>query len=131
MFCLKGIMSAADAKRAVDIGADAIMISNHGGRQLDAAHSSVERLSVIRKIVGEDFPLIADGGVMTGLDIARFLACGADFVLCGRAFMYAVAALGTRGADHAMDILSQEFVITLRQLGCSNIKALKELSPGA
>ncbi len=117
---IKGILNPADARLGQEIGADALIVSNHGGRQLDAARSAVEAIPDIRKTVGLDLPLIADGGVSCGLDIARMLACGADFVLIGRAFIYAVAALGVNGGDHVMKVLTEEFKATLGQLGCSS-----------
>lgn len=121
---VKGVLSTQDAALCRSIGADALIISNHGGRQLDAAHSALERITAIRSIVGPGFPLIADGGVLTGLDVARYLAHGADFVLAGRAFMYAVGAMGRSGATHVMEILSEEFRISMSQLGCAKIQDL-------
>ena len=119
---VKGVLSTQDASLCRSIGVDAIVVSNHGGRQLDAAHSALECVSAIRNVVGPEFPLVADGGVLTGLDIIRYLAHGADLVLAGRAFMYAVGGLGRSGAKHVMDILSEEFRIAMSQLGCARIQ---------
>lgn len=119
---VKGVLSTRDAALCRSIGADALVISNHGGRQLDAAPSALERIADIRSTVGAEMPLVADGGVLTGLDVVRYLAHGADFVLAGRAFMYAVGALGSAGAQHVMDVLSEEFRISMAQLGCATIQ---------
>ncbi len=81
-------------------------------------------LPAIRAAVGSDLPLIADGGVRSGLDVARLIACGADFVLMGRAFVYAVAAAGEAGVDHAVDILTEELRHTLAQAGCERLSEL-------
>ena len=118
---VKGILTAEEALLCQDLGADAIVISNHGGRQLDAAPPIPQVLPEIRAAVGPDFPLIADGGVRSGLDIARLIACGANFVLAGRAFVYAVAAAGETGADHAIFLLREELKQTLSQIGCQEL----------
>lgn len=123
---IKGILEAGDAASCVDIGADAIVVSNHGGRQLDAAQTSIDALPAIRSAVGADYPLLADGGIRNGLDIARYLALGADYVLLGRAFMFALGALGARGPAHAMMVLQAELRATMGQLGCRSIHQLPE-----
>ena len=121
---MKGILTTEDALLCQDLGADAIVISNHGGRQLDAAPLIPQILPNIRAAVGPDFPLIADGGVRSGLDIARLIACGANFVLAGRAFLYAVAAAGETGVDHAIFLLREELKQTLSQIGCQGLESL-------
>ena len=121
---VKGILHPDEAKACEAIGMDGIVVSNHGGRQLDAASNAIECLSTIKAVVGPDFIVVADGGIRCGLDIARYIACGADFVLLGRAFMFAMAALGRAGADHAISILSAEFITTMRQLGCNSVADL-------
>ena len=118
---VKGILTAEEALLCQDLGADAIVISNHGGRQLDAAPPIPHVLPEIRAAVGPDFPLIADGGVRSGLDVARLIACGANFVLAGRAFVYAVAAAGETGVDHAIFLLREELKQTLSQIGCQKL----------
>ena len=123
---VKGILDAKEARSCVNIGTDAIVVSNHGGRQLDAAQTAIEALPLIRAAVGKNFPLLADGGIRTGLDIARYLALGADFVLLGRAFMFALGAIGSNGGDHAMSVLQNELIATLGQLGCPRVKRLPE-----
>ena len=121
---VKGILDPEDARLCQSIGADAVVVSNHGGRQLDAAEPVTKVLGLIREAVGPDMPLLADGGVRTGLDIARLLACGADFVLGARAFMFALAACGAPGADHVMKVLKAEFRMTLAQIGCPRVADL-------
>jgi isopentenyl diphosphate isomerase/L-lactate dehydrogenase-like FMN-dependent dehydrogenase len=121
---VKGVLDPAEAKAYIDLGADGVIVSNHGGRQLDAAPSAVDVLPLIRNAVGPDVPVLVDGGVRSGLDIARMLALGADFVLIGRPFLYAVAALNRRGGDHAIDLLKAELQATMGQLGCPTLAEL-------
>jgi L-lactate dehydrogenase (cytochrome) len=123
---VKGILTAEEALLCQELGADAIAVSNHGGRQLDAAPLIPQILPSIRAAVGPDFPLIADGGVRSGLDIARFIACGANFVLIGRAFAYAVAAAGETGVDHAIFLLREELKQTMSQIGCQKLRSLAD-----
>lgn len=125
---LKGILHGQDAARAVKMGVDGLVISNHGGRQLDAAPQPLAQLAGIRAAVGDDVPLIVDSGIQSGLDVVRALAMGADFVLIGRAFMYAVAALGKKGGDHAAEILLEEVRDVMAQLGLQTIADVKSLN---
>ena len=122
---VKGILNEQDAKLAKQAGADAIIVSNHGGRQLDAALPSITRLPYIRERLGEHFPVMADSGVESGVDLARFFAQGADMVFAGRAFMYGVGALGEAGAGHVFDILQTELLQVLEQLRCPHPNLLK------
>jgi L-lactate dehydrogenase (cytochrome) len=116
-FVLKGILRAQDAQRAVAAGVDAVWVSNHAGRQFDGARATVDVLPAIRAAVGDGVPLIADGGVEGGLDVLRMMALGADFVMLGRAWHYALAALGAQGADHLHHILTADTVANMHQLG--------------
>ena len=116
---LKGIMHPEDAKRAFKDGADAIWVSNHGGRQLDAAPSSISVLPDIRAAVGPEAQVLFDSGVRSGLDIARALASGADFVMLGRPFFYALAAGGQPAAQHCIQILREELENVLAQVGAA------------
>lgn len=122
---VKGILSPVDACECVALGADAIGVSNHGGRQLEASPSAAEVLPEIRQAVGDDTILLADGGVRTGLDVAALLALGADFVLLGRAFMFAVAALGEPGAGHVVNVLKEELSQSVSQIGSPDMDSLR------
>lgn len=121
---LKGIQSAADAIRARDEGADAIVISNHGGRQIEGAMATIESLVEVRAAVGTDFTVILDSGIRGGEHVAKALACGADFVLVGRAAMYGLAAGGKAGVRHALQLLIDELAITMAHLGVTTPAAL-------
>jgi len=124
---LKGVLRPDDALRAAQLGVDAIVVSNHGGRQLDAAPSALEALTLVRKAVGPSVNVMFDGGVRSGEDIARTLALGADYVLLGRPFLYAVAALGLqRGPTELIAQLSDEIDRALAHLGCASPPALRE-----
>ncbi len=114
---VKGVLDAADAPRLEQAGIDAIWISNHAGRQFDAAPASIEVLPAIR--AATSLPLILDGGIEGGLDILRAIAQGADFVMLGRAFHYALAAMGPHGPAHLLDILGRDMTANLGQLGVS------------
>jgi L-lactate dehydrogenase (cytochrome) len=117
-------MSPEDARMAVDAGSDAIYISNHGGRQLASAPAAIQMLSRIRQAVGPDFPLVFDSGVRSGEDVAKALACGADFVMLGRAFLYALGAGGPAGLQQMVDMISNELSVVMAQLGCSRAAQL-------
>lgn len=123
---VKGVLHEGEALKCKELGVDAVVVSNHGGRQLDEAPSSMEVIQEIRLAVGSDYPLLLDGGIRSGGDVALAIALGADFVLLGRAFMFSLAALGGKGADHAMTILKEEFRVTMLQLGCSKVGRLSE-----
>ncbi len=123
---VKGVLGIEDALRCKELGVDGIVVSNHGGRQFDAAPSAPHVLPYIRETVGPEMTLIADGGVRSGLDIARLLACGADFVLIGRPFIYATAAAGEHGVSHMIFVLQEELRQTLAQLGCQTLEELRQ-----
>ncbi|MEM7273130.1 MAG: alpha-hydroxy acid oxidase [Actinomycetota bacterium] len=123
---VKGIMDTADARRCVEHGADAVQVSNHGGRQLDGAPAAIDVLAEIVAEVGGDVPVLYDSGVRSGLDVARAIALGADFVFCGRAFMFGLGAAGEAGADHAYQILLEGLVNTMAQTGCRELGELRD-----
>ena len=118
---VKGIMDVEDAQTAKSFGADGIVVSNHGGRQLDGGLSPVDVLPSIRKAVGADFPVLADSGVCTGGDIFRLLALGADACLIGRAFLWGLGAQGEKGVCRAIEILRQELDVAMALTGCSRL----------
>lgn len=118
---VKGVLNPEDARIAKEIGVDGMIVSNHGGRQLDAARTAPEAMGAVRDTIGPDMPMLADGGVRYGVDIARLLALGADFVPLGRAFAFAMGAMGPKGADHVTTILKDELRSTMGQLGCPRV----------
>jgi (S)-mandelate dehydrogenase len=115
---LKGVLRADDAARAVECGVDGVILSNHGGRQLDSAVSAMDVLPEVVREIGGRASILVDGGVRRGGDIAKALALGAEGVLLGRALAYGLAAGGTAGAARALEILRDEFDRTLALLGC-------------
>ncbi|MDF2809017.1 MAG: hypothetical protein K0S56_48 [Microvirga sp.] len=123
---LKGVLSPDDARLARDIGADGIVLTNHGGRQLDGTISPMSVLPDIAKQVGRDMTILIDSGFRRGTDIAKALALGADAVLIGRAALYGLAAGGEAGVTRALDILREEFIRTLGLLGRPSIDLLDE-----
>ena len=121
---VKGILSPADAIRATEAGCDGIVVSNHGGRQLDGSISSIEALPGIALAVGEKITILIDSGFRRGTDVVKALALGADAVMVGRATLFGLAAGGEAGASHALSILTEEIDRTLGQLGCRSISEL-------
>ena len=121
---LKGVASEADTQTAIDLGFDGIIVSNHGGRQLDAGESSIAALQSIVAKYKHKITIMQDSGLRSGPDIARCLASGADFTFMGRAFMYGVAALGAQGGDHTISILKTQLQQNLEQLCCPSIADL-------
>ncbi|MBL3809638.1 MULTISPECIES: alpha-hydroxy acid oxidase [Gammaproteobacteria] len=123
-FCLKGIMSVEDAKRAVDIGCTGIVISNHGGRQLDGSRSSFDQLAEIVDAVGNDIDVLFDSGVQRGSHVLKALALGAKAVGIGRMYLYALAAAGQPGVERVLKLMQAEIERDMRLMGCSSIKDL-------
>jgi L-lactate dehydrogenase (cytochrome) len=118
---IKGILDVEDAKTAVKLGADAIVVSNHGGRQLDGAPSSISALPKIAEAVGADTEVLFDGGVRTGADMMRALALGARACLIGRAYIYGLGAGGQAGVSKAIDILKKELDVTMALTGTNRV----------
>jgi L-lactate dehydrogenase (cytochrome) len=118
---LKGILDVEDAKTAVKLGADAIVVSNHGGRQLDGAPSSISALPAIADAVGSDTEVLFDGGIRTGADVMRALALGARACMIGRAYIYGLGAGGQAGVAKAIDILEKELSVTMALTGTNTI----------
>ena len=121
---VKGVLTADDARRAVDEGAAAIAVSNHGGRQLDGVPASLRALPEVVKAVTGQVEIWMDGGVRRGPDIVKALCLGAQAVLCGRAYAYGLAAAGEAGVARAIEILRADLDRTLRLLGCASVAAL-------
>jgi L-lactate dehydrogenase (cytochrome) len=119
---IKGVLDPDDARAAAGSGADGIVVSNHGGRQLDGAISSARALPAIAEAVGGKASILADGGVRSGLDVVRMLALGADFVLIGRAWAYALAARGEAGVAHILKLIEAEMRVAMALTGCTSIK---------
>ncbi|MBV1917139.1 MAG: alpha-hydroxy-acid oxidizing protein [Sphingomonadaceae bacterium] len=123
-FCLKGVMSVEDARRAADMGIDAIMISNHGGRQLDGSRSPFDQLPEIVDAVGGRIEIICDGGVRRGTHILKSLAAGADCASGGRLYLYALAAAGQAGVERAIQTLKEEIERGMKLMGVTSIDQL-------
>ena len=121
---VKGLLRADDVERAAAVGADGVILSNHGGRQLDGAVSGMEVLPEARRLAGDRLTILADGGVRRGTDVLKGLALGADAVLVGRATLYGVAAAGREGAARALEILREETDRAMGQLGASSVADL-------
>jgi L-lactate dehydrogenase (cytochrome) len=124
-FAIKGVMSVDDAKRCVEVGASAIMISNHGGRQLDGCRSPFDQLPAILDAVGGDIEVIVDGGIRRGTHVLKALAMGATACSGGRMYLYALAGAGYAGVDRDMGLLRDEIERDLLLMGCPSIAKLK------
>jgi L-lactate dehydrogenase (cytochrome) len=118
---IKGILDADDAREAVANGADGLVVSNHGGRQLDGVLSSARALPAIADAVAGRISVLADGGVRSGLDVVRMLALGANFVLMGRAWAYALAAKGEAGVAHVLKLIDAEMRVAMALTGCTSV----------
>jgi L-lactate dehydrogenase (cytochrome) len=121
---VKGILDVEDARTAADIGADGIIVSNHGGRQLDGVSSTAEALPAIVDAVGSRLPVLADGGVRSGLDVVRMLALGARAVLLGRAWAYALGAAGEAGVAHMLSLIQAEMRVAMALTGSTKIAGI-------
>ena len=125
---LKGILDPRDAVTAVESGVDAVVVSNHGGRQLDGAAPSITVLPAIAEAVAGRAAVLLDSGIRTGTDILRALACGADGVLVGRPVLYGLAVDGARGAGQVLSLLAEEFRAAMTLAGCADVSAARSLS---
>ncbi|PML15490.1 FMN-dependent L-lactate dehydrogenase LldD [Vibrio breoganii] len=123
---IKGILDEEDAKDAVRFGADGIVVSNHGGRQLDGVLSSAKALPAIADAVKGDLKILADSGIRTGLDVVRMLALGADCTLLGRSFVYALAAQGGQGVENLLDLYNKEMRVAMTLTGAKTISDLSQ-----
>ncbi len=123
---VKGVLTQDDARRSLDAGADGLVVSNHGGRQLDKAPISLDALPRVREAAGEDVDIILDSGVMRGSDIVTALALGADFTLIGRAYLYGLMAAGEAGVNKVLDLLRQEIIVSMQLMGA---QSLRDLNP--
>jgi isopentenyl diphosphate isomerase/L-lactate dehydrogenase-like FMN-dependent dehydrogenase len=121
---IKGVLTGEDARRAVDEGAQAVVVSNHGGRQLDGVQASLRALPEIVSAVNGQIEVLMDGGIRRGADIVKALCLGARAVLCGRAYAYGLAAAGEAGVARSLEILKADLERTLRLLGCPSIAML-------
>ena len=121
---VKGVITGDDARRAVDAGASAVVVSNHGGRQLDTVPASLRALPEIVSSVNGQIEVLMDGGIRRGADVVKAICLGASAVLCGRAYAYGLAAAGHAGVARALQILKEDLNRTLRLLGCQSIRAL-------
>jgi isopentenyl diphosphate isomerase/L-lactate dehydrogenase-like FMN-dependent dehydrogenase len=121
---VKGVITGDDARRAVDAGASAVVVSNHGGRQLDTVPASLRALPEIVSSVNGQIEVLMDGGIRRGADVVKAICLGARAVLCGRAYAYGLAAAGHAGVARALQILKEDLNRTLRLLGCQSIRAL-------
>jgi L-lactate dehydrogenase (cytochrome) len=121
---IKGILDAEDALTAAEVGANGIVVSNHGGRQLDGVPSTARALPKIADLVADRITILADGGVRSGLDVVRMLALGAKGVLLGRAWAYALAAAGQRGVSHVLKLIEAEIRVAMALTGVTSVKSI-------
>ena len=123
---VKGILDPADARRSIDVGVDAVWVSNHGGRQLEASPAAIACLAGVVAEVASDVPVLFDSGIRGGADVARAIALGADFVFAGRPFYFGLGALGEAGAGHVFEILRDGLVNAMHQTGCATLGDLRQ-----
>jgi len=125
-FCLKGVMSAADARRAADIGCQGVIVSNHGGRQLDGSRAAFDQLAEIVDTAGDRIDVMMDGGVQRGTHVLKALSLGAKAVGIGRAYLYPLAAAGQAGVERALGLLRDEVVRGMKLMGCTSVAQLSK-----
>jgi L-lactate dehydrogenase (cytochrome) len=118
---LKGILDPEDARQAATLQLDGVIVSNHGGRQLDGVTSSVKALPGIADAVGDQLDVLVDGGVYSGLDVVRMLALGAKSVLLGRSWVYGLAANGQAGVEHVLELIHKEMLVAMALTGCISL----------
>ena len=123
---IKGILDPEDARDAVRFGADGIVVSNHGGRQLDGVLSSARALPAIADAVKGDIAILADSGIRNGLDVVRMIALGADTVLLGRAFLYALATAGQAGVANLLNLIEKEMKVAMTLTGAKSISEITQ-----
>jgi len=123
-FCLKGVMSAADAKRAVEIGCTGIILSNHGGRQLDGSRTAFDQLAEVADAVGDRIDVMMDGGVQRGTHVLKALSLGAKAVGVGRYYLFPLAAAGQQGVEQALSLMRAEIERDMKLMGCASISEL-------
>lgn len=125
---VKGILTREDTRRALDVGADGLVVSNHGGRQLDRAPVSLQALPAVREEAGADVPIVLDSGILTGEDIVAALALGADFTLIGRAYLYGLMAGGQEGVRRVIELLAEEVEVAMSLMGAATTADLTPAS---
>jgi L-lactate dehydrogenase (cytochrome) len=125
---LKGVLHPADARRAVDMGVDGLIVSNHGGRQIEALPASIDVLPAIAKEVAGRATILFDSGVRSGVDVARAIALGADAAFAGKSFLWSLGALGEIGPEHYIRLLTEDLRATMGQLGCANVSELRSVN---
>jgi L-lactate dehydrogenase (cytochrome) len=118
---IKGVMDPDDARRVVDLGAEALVVSNHGGRQLDGARSTISALPLVAEAVQGRCEILLDGGIRSGQDILKALAMGASAALTGRSYLYGLGAMGGDGVTLALQIMSRELQVSLALTGCNDV----------
>lgn len=123
---IKGVVNPEDLEIAIQLGADGVIVSNHGGRQLDSGESTIKPLKRLTDSYTGKIKIMMDSGIRSGSDVAASMASGADFTFLGRSPMYGVAALGQQGGDHTMTILKRQLLQVMEQIGCSNVHELKD-----
>jgi L-lactate dehydrogenase (cytochrome) len=123
-FCLKGVMSAADARRAADIGCTGIILSNHGGRQLDGSRAAFDQLAEVVDAVGDRLDVMMDGGIQRGTHVLKALSLGAKAVGLGRYYLFPLAAAGQAGVERALGLMRAEIERDMKLMGCDSINRL-------